>query len=191
MDETNEIIIGVYGSADSRDYERASVALRVGHAIAEHGATVVTGGCSGLPYAAALGAFENDGAVVAYSPVCSLEEQKEFTPHDELAVYSRIVYTPRSFGASLPIAKNYRNVISTAHVHGAVVIGGGWGTLHEVCALAAYGKPVGIVKGTGGVADLLPGIAWAIEKEGMREDVWFVSDDADLVVEWVVQGCGG
>lgn len=58
----------------------------------------------------------------------------------------------RSWSARL----KYRNVVSTIHADAGSIISGGWGSLNEFTNLLYDGKPIGILAGTGGVADELP-----------------------------------
>lgn len=152
--------IGIYGSAGTETEAAELLAASVGRAIADAGCSAVTGACSGLPYIAAAAAAHRGAAVEGFSPVSNAEEQRQFTPGDDLGIYSRLHFLPSLFAdADLVVAKKYRNVASTAHCHAGVVIAGGWGTLHEICSLVAFGKPVGVLEGSGGVADNLRRLA--------------------------------
>ena len=51
-------------------------AYRVGRAIAEQGAVLITGACPGLPYEAAHGAKAAVGLVVGISPGLALDEHR-------------------------------------------------------------------------------------------------------------------
>ena len=50
--------------------------FRLGEAIAEQGAVLITGGCPGLPYEAVRGAKAKGGLVVGISPGLSIEEHR-------------------------------------------------------------------------------------------------------------------
>jgi uncharacterized protein (TIGR00725 family) len=69
--------VGVMGSSggelapDARDK-----AYRLGEAIAEHDAVLITGGCPGLPYDAVRGAKAKGGLVIGISPGLSIEEHR-------------------------------------------------------------------------------------------------------------------
>ena len=159
--------IGIYGSATTGSAEVADKAHRLGATLGARGCRVITGACSGLPYAAARSAAAGGGEVWGFSPMHDLEGQRTFTPNDDLAVYSRLIFVPRTleFAADLDVCKKYRNVVSTAACDGAIVIAGRWGTLHEFCSLVDFGKVVGVLTGTGDIADELPGLFARIDKK--------------------------
>lgn len=178
--------IGVFGSAIIEEEALVVAARSLGRVLGEHDCTVVTGACSGLPYLAAAEAARCGRDVWGFSPVRSLDEQRAFVPDDDLSIYSRLIYIPASFpfGENLDISKKYRNVISTAHCDAGIIIAGRWGTLHEFCSLLDYGKVVGVLTGTGGVADELPLLYEHISKPGSAE-VIFDADPSVLVARIV------
>jgi hypothetical protein len=94
-----------------------------------------------------------------------MEEQLEFTPDDDLSIYSTLHFVPRTFlfNADLLVSKKYRNVISTAHCDAGIIIAGAWGTLNEATNLIDYGKVVGVLTGSGGIADELKGLAGGVK----------------------------
>ena len=49
-----------------------------------------------------------------------------------------------------------RHIISTIHADAGITIAGGWGSLNEFTNLLYDGKPIGVLTGTGGLADELP-----------------------------------
>ena len=73
-----QIRIGVMGSAsDLADPAVAALCRRLGRAIAERGACLLTGACPGLPHESVLGAKETAGHVVGISPAATLREHVE------------------------------------------------------------------------------------------------------------------
>lgn len=168
-------LIGVYGSAEATTPETTSKAREIGESIAHRGGTVITGACSGLPYAAAQAAAALGGTVEGYSPVQSLEQQRLFVPDDDPATYTRLHFLPQELtGSGLDVAKKYRNVASTSRCDGGIIISGKWGTLHEFCSLADFGAIIGVLTGTGGIADALPSL---VERIGSRSRMNIVFDD--------------
>lgn len=174
--------IGVFGSATNERPELKEMARRLGRAIAEQGAGIITGGCSGLPYLAAQGGSEAGGEVWGFSPVRNRQQQREYVPEDDLSVYSRLVYVPESFplAGDFEASKNYRNLISTATCDAGIIIAGGWGTLNEFTNLAGFGKPVGVLAGSGDAADALPELIRSIGEKPKGKMI-FEGDPGRLV----------
>ena len=70
-----QIRIGVTGSAsEPANRPVAALCRRLGRAVAEHGACLLTGACQGLAHEAVLGAKEAEGHVVGISPAATLRE---------------------------------------------------------------------------------------------------------------------
>ena len=171
--------IGLYGSASIPSQATLNKAEQTGSALGKQNCTVITGACSGLPYRGAREAAASGGMVIGYSPVRSMEEQRSFTPQDDLSIYAHIYFTPTlPIFDDLDVAKKYRNVISTAQCDGGIILAGGWGTLHEFCSLVDFGKVIGVVTGTDGIADLLEEIT---ETVPAGTEIIFDADPATLV----------
>ena len=158
--------IGVYGSNISEGAKAVILGNALGKVLAQHHCTVITGACSGMPYVVAHEAKQHGAEVWGFSPELDDEAQKKAYPHDDIAIYDRLVYVPQHYKElfMLPFASEtrdlaarlkYRNVISTVNCDAGIVISGGWGTLNEVTNLIYDGKPIGILTGTGGLADEL------------------------------------
>lgn len=121
-------------------------AKAIGAEIARRGAVLLTGATTGFPYWAAIGCKEAGGYSVGISPAQNEEEhvEKYKLPLDYMDV---ILYT--GGGMSL------RDMLLT-QASDAVIIGcGRMGTLHEFTVAFENHKPIGIVDGAGGTADLL------------------------------------
>lgn len=180
--------IGVFGSggAGKPKDEVKAIAREVGKLLGEHAdeVIVITGGCSGLPYEAAYEAAQKGAEVWGYSPVYDEAEQKEFTPDDDLSIYTKLVYVSRDmpFADNRRIRMKYRNVLSTAECDAGIVISGQWGSLNEFTNLVDMQKIAAVLTGTGGVADELPALARKIVKEGQGA-VIFNDDPQKLVQE--------
>lgn len=133
------------GSASGEHNEETSLKMiRLGRAIAEHGHVLVTGGCPGLPYAAARAAQEAGGLTVGISPGLSRyeHEHKYRSPTD---AYNVLIYT----GSGL-MGREVLNIRSSDIV---VIAGGHSGTLGEFAIAYDEGKLIGVLTGTGGIAD--------------------------------------
>jgi uncharacterized protein (TIGR00725 family) len=166
--------IGVMGGATgvvSREILDGAHAL--GRAIAASGCILVTGGCPGLPLAAACGAKEAGGFVVGISPGLSLDEHvyKYGSPTD---FHDVLIYT----GSGL-MGREVVNIRSSDIV---VIIGGRSGTLGELAISYDEGKLIGVLTGTGGISDMVRDILAACAKEtGAR--VLYDSEPTRLVQE--------
>jgi len=149
--------IGVMGGASgalSRDHlERAH---ELGRAIAESGCILVTGGCGGLPLAAACGAKQAGGLVVGISPGLSLDEHvhKYGSPTE---FHDLLIFT----GSGL-MGREVVNIRSSDVV---VIVGGRSGTLGELAISYDEGKLIGVLSGTGGISDIVQDILAACAKE--------------------------
>jgi len=139
--------IGVMGASggDLDDAVRAK-AYRLGEAIAERDAVLITGGCPGLPYEAVRGAKTKGGLVVGISPGLSIEEHrgKYRSPVDGFDV---LVYT----GSGL-MGREITNIRSCDIV---VIVGGRTGTLGELAIAYDEGRLIGVLTGTGGITDVV------------------------------------
>ncbi len=152
-----KLAIGVMGSAIGPTEPRLKqLGRQLGAAIAERGCTLVTGGCPGLPYEAVLGASEAGGLVVGISPGLSLHEHlnKYSSPVDSFDV---MIYT----GSGL-MGREIENIRSSDIV---VFIGGRSGTLGEFAIAYDEGKLIGVLSGTGGVADAIDELVRLCDKE--------------------------
>ncbi len=119
----------------------------LGRAVAKSGAVLVTGATTGAPYWGAIGAKEAGGFVIGISPASSEREhiKKYKLPTDN---HDIIIYT--GFGYS------GRNLLLTRASDGVLVSCGRMGTLNEFTIAFEDEKPIGVLAGTGGMADELP-----------------------------------
>ena len=157
MDLFPRMAVGVMGSAggDLTDEVCARVA-RFGSLVGERGHVLVTGAAPGLPQHAVLGAKRAGGVVIGVSPALNLEEHvhKYRSP---TRGYDSIVFT----GSGL-MGREIEN-IRTCDV--VMFAGGRSGTLGEFAIAYDEGKVMGVLVGTGGVADSIPDILKMINKE--------------------------
>lgn len=159
--------IGVMGGASGTfDKLHMDKAHQLGNAIATHGCVTITGACPGLPLAAACGAKQKDGLVIGISPGLSLDEHlyKYKSPAE---FHDVLIFT----GSGL-MGREIVNIRSSDIV---VIIGGRSGTLGELAIAYDEGKLIGVLTGTGGISDLIPGILEACAKDTGS----FVVYDAD------------
>jgi hypothetical protein len=162
VDEARELArpplaFGVMGSASGElDVKVVDAVRRLGSAIARGGWTLVTGGCPGLPYAAVEGAKAAGGLVVGISPALSEAEhvQRFDAP---VAGFDLLVYT----GSGL-MGREVVNIRSSDIV---VIVGGRSGTLGEFAIAYDEGRLVGVLSGTGGIADMVAELVARIAKD--------------------------
>jgi len=174
--------IGVFGSSVSEEDQIDVKAIQLGKFLGLKQCAVITGACSGLPYIAAKSDKEHGADIYGYSPIKNLEEQVEFTPHDDLTIYKKITYIPEhfSFKNDVLVCKKYRNVISTANCDAGIIISGRWGTLNEFTNLFDMGKIIGVLKDTAGIANELPDLTAKISKQSAAKII-FDSDPQSLI----------
>ena len=168
--------VGVMGSSSDgalANDERglALVAGRLGQVIAERGCVLVTGATTGLPDIVSQAARSRGGLTIGISPAPSSNEHvSEYSlPYDGVDV---MVYT--GFGLK------GRNVINIRTSDIVVICGGGIGTLNEFTIAYDEGKVIGVLEGTGGVADRIKQIVSLSSKDTGSELV-FESDPEVLV----------
>ena len=138
--------IGVFGSAGGDMEKLRPMARSIGQVLASQDCILVTGGCPGLPFEAALGAHEKGGLVLGISPAMSLDQHRDFFKFP-VHPYT-LIYTG--------FEKKGRNVISIRTCNGAIFISGRSGTLNEFTSFWDEGdatKVIGLLTGTGGVVD--------------------------------------
>ena len=148
---------GVMGSASGEvDPDVAAAATRLGRAIAAQGCALVTGGCPGLPHLAVLGAAAAGGLVVGVSPALSEKEHVDrySSPTEG---YDLMIYT----GSGL-MGREVVNIRSSDIV---VILGGHSGTLGEFAIAYDEGRIIGVLTGSGGIADMVDDLIVSIGKE--------------------------
>lgn len=111
----------------------------IGAAVAELGATLITGGRGGVMAAASRGARRAGGVVIGLVPSTSFAEANPWC--------SAVI--PTGLGHA-------RNVLTALAGDVVVAVGGGAGTLSEIAFAWIHGRPIIVVEGSGGWADALP-----------------------------------
>ena len=143
-------IVGVMG-ASANDALTAAEATRLkkltedlGVAIAQAGCVLVTGATTGLPDSVAQSFRKNGGFALGVSPAAHRREHVQLygLPVDGADV---IIYTGFGYKG--------RNVVNIRSSDIVLIVGGATGTLNEFTIAYDEGKIIGILKGSGGVAD--------------------------------------
>jgi len=151
------MVFGVMGSTggDVPESARAKIFL-LGAEVGRRGYTLITGVAPGLPHDSVLGAKSQGGLVMGISPA------QNFTEHVERYAsptrgYDIIVYT----GSGL-MGREVENIRSCDAV---VIVGGRSGTLGEFAIAYDEAKLIGVLEGTGGIADHIDELLKVINKE--------------------------
>ena len=157
MDPFPRMAVGVMGSAggDLND-EVCQRVERFGSLVGKRGHVLVTGAAPGLPQHAVLGAKRAGGVVVGVSPALDLEEHVH-KYHSPTRGYDTIIFT----GSGL-MGREIEN-IRTCDV--VVFAGGRSGTLGEFAIAYDEGKVIGVLCGTGGIADNIEEILKMVNKK--------------------------
>ena len=152
--------IGVMGSAQNALAEAERVRLsgiadRLGKAIVDQDGILITGETTGLPELVSLAVRKYGGLTVGISPAHSCAEH-------------RARYTPPVQGSDIVIYTGFgfkgRNVINIRSSDVVVIFGGRIGTLNEFTIAYDEGKILGVLEGSGGVADQVRGLVCALAK---------------------------
>ena len=157
-------LISVCGS-DRGDRNLSGYALKVaenvGELIAEKNGILVCGGHGGVMEAACKGCKKNNGLTVGLMPYT----KEEANQYIDIAI-------PTGLG-------NIRNYLVARTGDAVIAIGGRWGTLNEISYGMILGKPVILIKGTGGCVDQI------IENKMMKntESKYHVAESAEEAVE--------
>ncbi len=146
----------------------------LGREIVRQGGIVLTGATTGVPYWAAIGAKEEGGISLGFSPAAS-ELAHIKTYHLPIDYFDMIVYTGFEYSG--------RNLMLTRASDGVVISCGRLGTLNEFTIAFEDKKPIGVLTGTGGMADELKEIV----KKGNRGPgkIVYDSDPKQLVAKLI------
>ena len=138
--------ICVSGAAETGDCapDAKEKTEELGREIVRQNGVVVTGATIGVPYWAAVGCKKENGFSIGISPAATeLEHVKKYKlPVDQFDI---ITYT--GFGYS------GRNLLLTRSSDAIITVCGRIGTLNEFTIAFEDHKPIGILTGTGGIAD--------------------------------------
>ncbi len=164
--------ICVIGGEEGKAAEKAKpLARKIGKEVAKRGHILVTGATTGVPFAAALAAKKAGGISIGFSPAGSeLEHQKKYRLPTKKA-FDHIFYTEEGYTG--------RDLLMVRTVDASVMIDGRIGTLHEFTIAFEEHEIIGVLEGSGGMADEIKRILTAAKK-GQRK-VIFASDPIKLV----------
>jgi predicted Rossmann-fold nucleotide-binding protein len=174
--------IGVFGSAEGDHEAILSKVHQLAEVLSKQNVIIITGATAGLPYEVAVKAHELNAEIWGYSAATDFAMQEQITPSCNSAIYTKLFYIPSDyeFISQVEVCRKYRNVSSTANADAGIIIAGRWGTLNEFTNLYDMGKVIGVLTGTGGVADELPTLISKISKDS-RAVVIFHDNPEELV----------
>ena len=158
--------------SESEKIRLKGLAERLGAAIAERDCVLITGATTGLPDLVARSFRHHGGScALGISPASNREEHcnRYGLPPDGVDL---MVYT--GFGLK------GRNVVNVRSADIVIIFGGATGTLNEFTIAYDEGKIIGIVEGSGGVADHIKEVISFCAKPS-RGEVVFDSAPENLI----------
>ncbi len=140
--------IAVSGAAETGHCSHGAleIALETGKEIVRQNGVLLTGATTGIPYWAARGAKEEGGISIGLSPAAT-EKAHVKTYHLPVDYFDLIIYTGFDYSG--------RNLLLTRSADAIIVICGRLGTLNEFTIAFEDAKPIGVLEGTGGTADMI------------------------------------
>ncbi len=128
------LIIGHNDSGCTPDHEK--IAYEIGYEVAKSNCVLITGGLGGVMKAASHGAHDANGLTVGIIPQDDASFANEFCD----------IVIPSGMGMT-------RDFLTALSADGVIIVGGGSGTLSEICASYMNKKPIVAIRNTGGAAD--------------------------------------
>lgn len=168
--------ICISGAAAGKTVQLARpLAEAVGIAIAKKGHIVTTGATVGLPYYAARAATMHGGMSIGFSPAASLREHlhKYRLP---IGVYDFVNYTGLHY-----VGRDAYLVQSSDAV---ITVGGRFGSLHEFTTALEAGIPCGVLRGSGGTADMIEELMTKLEPP--NRDMVVFDDNPERLVDKII-----
>jgi uncharacterized protein (TIGR00725 family) len=170
-------VVGVMGASaadaltQSEEQRLRDLAGQLGTLLAREDCILVTGATTGLPNLVAMAFRAAGGFAVGISPAENRAEHaaRYGLPEDGADI---IVYTGFGYKG--------RNVINVRSADIVIILGGAMGTLNEFTVAYDEGKVIGVLEGSGGVADHIREIVKFCQKP-TRGVVLFDSDPTRLV----------
>ncbi len=159
--------ICVSGAASGKTVQAShQLAYDLGKAIAKAGKTLTTGATVGLPWFAAQGAFsvkDREGVSIGFSPASSFRE------HVTVYKLPTVEFDYINFTGMAYVGRNVHLVRSSDAI---ITVGGRMGSLHEFVTAIESHKVIGVLLGSGGLADYVPTLIQNIESIDSREIIY-------------------
>jgi uncharacterized protein (TIGR00725 family) len=147
------------------------LAETLGAEIAAQGCILVTGATTGLPDLVATSFRKRGGFAVGISPA---ENRQEHTTRYGLPDEGADVIIYTGFGYK------GRNVINVRSADVVLIVGGATGTLNEFTIAYDEGKVIGVLEGSGGIADYIREVIKFCNKPAVGK-IFFENDPVKLV----------
>jgi uncharacterized protein (TIGR00725 family) len=175
--------ICVSGAASGKTIEAShQLAYDLGVAIARAGKTLLTGATVGLPWFAAKGAFsvkDRVGVSVGFSPASSFRE------HVTVYKLPTVEFDYINFTGMAYVGRNVHLVRSSDAL---ITVGGRIGSLHEFVTAIESHKVIGVLLGSGGLADYIPTLIQNVESKGLdTKDIIYDTDPVRLVTKVILE----
>lgn len=140
-----KICVSGAAKTDHCDDKAIDLATEVGKEIVRQKGILVTGATTGIPYWAAKGAKEEEGTVFGISPAASerahIKKYQLPVDYHDLIMYTGFEYSGR-------------NLLLTRSSDAVIIVCGRIGTLNEFTIAFEDEKPIGVLIGSGGTADM-------------------------------------
>ncbi|HXW02501.1 MAG TPA: TIGR00725 family protein [Candidatus Nitrosotenuis sp.] len=127
------LVIGNNENGCTPELEKA--AYDIGQEVAKSGSVLISGGLGGVMKGACHGARDAGGLTVGIIPQNDPSFANEFCD----------VVIPSGLGLA-------RDFLTALSADGVIIVGGGSGTLSELCAAYMHKKPIAALKNSGGIA---------------------------------------
>jgi len=174
--------ICVSGAASGATVQAShQLAYDLGKAIAESGKTLTTGATVGLPWFAAQGAFsvkDRTGVSIGFSPASSFRE------HVTVYKLPTVEFDYINFTGMAYVGRNVHLVRSSDAI---ITVGGPMGSLHEFVTGVESRKVIGVLLGSGGLADYIPTLIQNIETMDMDTKGIIFDTDPERLVKKVIK----
>lgn len=148
------LVIGHNDNGCTPEHEK--IAYEAGSEIAKSGSVLISGGLGGVMRASCHGAHDAGGLSIGIIPQGEHSFANEFCD----------IVIPSGMG----LTRDFLNALSA---DGIIIIGGGSGTLSEVCAAYMHKRPMVAIRKTGGTADL-----YADKYVDHRENIKIIGADS-------------
>jgi len=165
--------ICISGGAEGKNAEKAyPLARKIAEQLAKKGCVLITGATTGVPFEAAKVHKRAGGSNIGFSPAGSeIEHVKKFRLPADPKIFDHIIYAESGYTA--------RNLLMVRSADATIVIDGRVGTLSEFTSAFEEGLVIGVLEGSGGIADEIRHIL-KVAKKGYGKVV-FSSEPIDLV----------
>lgn len=171
------LVVGVMGGAGKHVSPKLVRALReLGDEIAEQGHVTLTGACPGYPHEVLSAAKAKGGLTIGISGARNRSDHvARGAPTEGFDVLQYTSLPPAQRGQNRP---NYmgREIDNIERSDALIFVAGRSGTLGEFAIAYEEGRPIGVLKGSGGVTDEIRRLVQVMEREGKPPQAPIVYD---------------